>query len=76
MIHRKAAELFQRANMGCLRFSWSHFSLSVIVNVVPLITLSILHKGQRYRSVWSVRAVGPRVLPHGLGPEGAPGSRV
>lgn len=72
----KVVELFQLANMGCLRFSWSHFSLSMIISVVPLMTFSVLRKCQRYRSAWFVRVVRPRVLTHGLWSQGAPDSHV
>lgn len=36
-IHMKVAELFQFASMGCLRLSWSRFSLSMLINAVPLV---------------------------------------
>ena len=66
MIHMKAVELFQLANMGCLSFSSSHFSLSVVINVVPLMTLSVLRRCHCYCSVWFMKAVRPPVLTHGL----------
>lgn len=76
MVYMKAVELLQLDSMGFLRFSWSPFSLTMITNVVPLMTLPVSHKCQCYHSVLSMRVARPRVLPHGLWSQGASDSHV
>lgn len=42
IIHIKAVEIFQFTSTECLRFSWSHFSLSMTIHGTAGITLSAL----------------------------------